>query len=164
MNAKDRSHVNKKTPHTAPKENSEAEMSWLPNAPVDLIYLHGRIGKRHDREVLCRLLRDSRMRRAWTEIDKRVNAGGRPSRETYQRLFGIINYSLLDANRHSKRREMGQLSYDAESKKYGLRIAHDASLLASNLRDGPFDLCAHEFYAQDVVGLARDVSSKGSQP
>ena len=79
-----------------------------------------------------------RMRRAWTEIGKRVNAGGRSSREAYQRLFGAINYSLLDANRHSQRREKGQhFAYDAESKKYGLRIAQDASRLASKLLRGP---------------------------
>lgn len=157
-------HGNEKTSQTAPNENREAEMSWLPNAPVSLIYLHDRIGKRNDREVLCRLLRDPRMCRAWTEIDQRIKARDKPSHETYQRLFGVINRSLLEANRHSRHREKGGHSYDAENKKKYGRIARDASQLAKDLRDGPFDLCAHKFYAHNVVELARDANSRGPQP
>jgi hypothetical protein len=40
-------------------------------------------------------------------------------------------------------------------RKYGRKIAKDASQLANALLDGPFDLCAHEFFPSEVVGLAR---------
>jgi hypothetical protein len=141
-------------PGTAPADIDRRD-TWPANAPADLIYLHDRIGKRNERAVLCRLLKAPTMSRAWRELNKRVNSGDMPSREAYKRLWGAIYYSLLQANRNSCPQERGEPSHENEMRKYGQKIAKDASQLANALRDGPFDLCAHEFFPSEVVELAR---------
>ena len=141
-------------PGTAPAD-IDGRDTWHANAPADLIYLHDRIGRRNERAVLCRLLKAPKMSRAWRELNKRVNSGDMPSREAYKRLWGAINYSLLQANRNSNPQEMGKPSYENGERKYSRKIAKDASQLANALLDGPFDLCAHEFFPNKVVELAR---------
>jgi hypothetical protein len=134
------------------------KIKWTSHAPRELISLHGKI--RLGRDVLGRLLQDPRMSRAWFEIDKRIEkrakaTGGVPSPEAYQRLWGAIITAFSRANRAEKRRKTGAILPHRERKDQCFKAADIASRLAKHLEDGPLDLCAHEFFPEAVVRLAR---------
>ena len=95
-------------PQTAPGD-IDGRDPWPADAPADLIYLHDKIGRRDHRALLCRLLKAPTMSRAWQELDERIKARNMPSPEAYQRLWGVINYSLLQANRNTDPRYLGSL-------------------------------------------------------
>jgi hypothetical protein len=150
----------------APVAANAHEIRWTSKAPRELISLHGKIGR--GRDVLDRLLQDPRTNRAWVEIDKRIeeraNAPrGVPSREAYRRLWSAILYAWSKANQAEKRRKAGAILPHRERKDQCLEAADIASRLAKHLKDGPLDLCAHEYFPKDVVRLARAVNfqSKG---
>lgn len=66
-------------------------ISFLPNAPEELIYLFGKISQ--GKEILGRLLADQRMKRSWMEIKKKCRDA-----ENFRRLWGEIFYRFKKSN------------------------------------------------------------------
>jgi len=112
---------------------------FLSSAPEELVTLLSKIYKGKD--ILRRLLTDSRMKRSWTLIGKRCSRA-----QGYLKLWNEIVYTLGKSRKPEPSR--------AKTRDGFLKIAEAAEKLATTITNGLLDRLTYEFFPADEAQLA----------
>lgn len=114
---------------------------WLKNAPKPLVraYQERKLGKSLD--ILERLLRDERMRTAWTELARHVQSD--------HQWFVVWNAILFAKTKADKARTVHWRR--SEERDYYKALARTSAALAKKTENGQLDLLAYELFPQTVL-------------
>jgi hypothetical protein len=116
---------------------SNVRRSYVKTAPAVLVNIQ-QAGRGPGLEVLGRLLTDPAMKRPWRELARRVD-----NELAWQKLWSAIKLAL----NHARRQQ--QAPTRKEARRRYLTTARRAKALSNDIREGPLDLRAYDFFTVD---------------
>ena len=138
-------------------------ISYCKRAPAVLVKLHRRL-QGGNKNLLERLLTDSRMEPAWREIELRLLKDQgikqkfrkgpleKPWKDqVYEKLWSEIACAFARSGVERQNSQDRVVEPRSKIRDRYLRIAEDARNLTKKIADGPFDLLAFEFFPDNIA-------------